>query len=122
MWEQHAEARAQGVGPRDLISTRSSVCGILHGMIDKPLTPADPADVRDTLSYALRYNRSGKRTQDRASVTADAAAEHLIDALRRAGFVIMRGPPALDHIGALPPQNPLHNSGWPIQCASQWPA
>ena len=72
-------------------------------MTDNPLSAADPADVRDTLSYALRYSRSGKRTQDRATVTADAAAEHLIDALRRAGFVIMRGPPAPAHTGELPP-------------------
>ena len=54
-------------------------------MTGKPLTAADPADVRDTLPFALRYNRSGTRTQDRANVTADAASQHLIDALRRAG-------------------------------------
>ena len=75
----------------------------MRGMTDKPLSPADPAEVRDALSFALRYNRSGKRVQDRVNVAADAAAEHLIEALQRAGFVIMRGPGAPDHTGALPP-------------------
>ena len=71
-------------------------------MTDRPLTPADPAELHATLSHALRYDRSGRRTQDRATIMADVAADHLIEALRRSGFVIMRGPPAPHHAGADP--------------------
>ncbi len=71
-------------------------------MTNRPLSPADPAELRAALSHALRYDRSGRRTQDRASIMADAAAEHLVEALRLSGFVIMRGPPAPNHAGAEP--------------------
>ena len=33
---------------------------------------------------------------------ADVAADHLIEALRLSGFVVMRGPPASNHAGADP--------------------
>ena len=71
-------------------------------MTDRPLTPADPAELRAALSHALRYDRSGRRTQDRAGIMADAAAEHLVEALRLSGFVVMRGPPAPKHAGPAP--------------------
>ena len=71
-------------------------------MTDRPLTPADPAELHAALSHALRYDRSGRRTQDRANIMADVAADHLIEALRLSGFVIMRGPPAPNHAGAAP--------------------
>ena len=77
-------------------------------MSNRPLTPADPAEVRDALSFALRYNRSGKRVQDRANLMADAAAEHLVEALRLNGFVVMRGAPAAAHDATgLPPERLL---------------
>ena len=71
-------------------------------MTDRPLTPADPAELHAALSHALRYDRSGRRTQDRATIMADVAADHLIEVLRLSGFVIMRSPPAPHHTGALP--------------------
>ena len=74
-------------------------------MTDRPLTPADPAELHAALSHALRYDRSGRRTQDRANIMADVAADHLIEALRLSGFVIMRSPPAPNHAGI----NPEHS-------------
>ena len=61
------------------------------------LPPADPGDVLDAMAHALRHRRDGKRTQDYAALAAYAAAEHMLDALRRAGFVIVRRPAAPDH-------------------------
>ena len=71
-------------------------------MTDRQLTPATPDDVRESLAYALRYSRSGKRVADRDSVMASAAAEHLLEALERSGFVIMKRPPAPAHTAHMP--------------------
>lgn len=71
-------------------------------MTDRQLTPATPDDVRESLAYALRYSRSGKRVADRDSVMASAAAEHLMEALERSGFVIMKRPPAPAHTAHMP--------------------
>ena len=71
-------------------------------MSNHSLTPADPAEVREALAFALRYSRRGKRTEDHAAAMAVAAAEHLMEALRLNGFVIMRGAPAPNHAGAPP--------------------
>lgn len=67
------------------------------------LTHADHADLVQSLAHALRYNRSGKRVADRDIMTSQAAAEHLIDALTRAGYVIMRKPPLPAHAAPPPP-------------------
>lgn len=69
-------------------------------MSELPL--ADPRDVLDAMAHALRHRRDGKRTQDHAAVSAYAAAEHMLDALRRSGFVIVRRPPAPDHTAPVP--------------------
>ena len=68
-------------------------------MTDRPLTPAE---LHAAWSQALHYDRSGRRTQDRAAIMAEVAADHLIETLRLSGFVIMRAPPARDHTGAAP--------------------
>lgn len=73
----------------------------LH-MTDRPLKPASRADLLESLSFALRYNRAGKRVADRDSLTANAAAEHLADALDRAGFVVMKKNPAPAHTVPMP--------------------
>lgn len=64
-------------------------------MVD--LSVADARDAVDAMAYALRHRRDGKRTQDHAALAAYAAAEHMLEALRRGGFVVMRRPPAPDH-------------------------
>ena len=58
------------------------------------LTPADPKDIADTLAFALR--RSGrKRMHDADEYMARIAAERLVEALERSGFVIMKKPPSV---------------------------
>ena len=69
-------------------------------MSELPL--ADPRDVLDAMAHALRHRRDGKRTQDHAALAAYAAAEHMLEALRRGGFVIVRRPPAPDHTAPVP--------------------
>ena len=60
---------------------------------DSPLRPAAPADVADTLAYALRYD--GKRRVHHADgVMARITAEYLIQHLVRSGFVLMRSEPS----------------------------
>lgn len=71
------------------------------------LTPASPEEVCEALSFALRYNRSGRRVQDRAELAADVAAAHLVEALRLGGFVVMRKPPAPNHVGTPPDHSHL---------------
>ena len=57
------------------------------------LTPADPKDIADTLAFALR--RSGrKRMHDADEYMARMAAERLVEALERSGFVVMKKPPS----------------------------
>ena len=76
-------------------------------MADRALTPATRQDVREALSFALRYDRSGKSSRTYQNPAADAAADHLVEALERNGFVIMRKGPAPDHSG----QVPVHGVG-----------
>ena len=63
-------------------------------MPDQPLTPARHTDVVRNLAYALRYDRAGGRVSDREPLTATLTAEHLAEALRLSGFVVMRTPPS----------------------------
>ena len=80
-------------------------------MLDQPLTPASHADVVRSLAYALRYDRSGERVSDREPLTATlTTAEHLADALRLSGFVVMRKPPLGTHADT-PVPNPVEFTG-----------
>ena len=72
-------------------------------MPERPLTPANHDDLVQSLAYALRDNRSGKRVNDRELLTATIAAEHLAETLRLSGFVVMKKPPLQAHTAALPP-------------------
>ena len=77
-------------------------------MTDRPvtaLTPATMDDLRETLAYALRFSRSGKRVADRDALTASAAAEHLLEALALNGFVVLKKPPAPAHTAHMPVQD-----------------
>src|SRR3954447_20721167 len=79
------------------------------GMTDRaPLAPAQHADIVQSLAYALRYNRAGKRVSDRDIMTSQDAAEHLIEALNRAGYVIMKHPPLPAHSVPPPPHAHLY--------------
>lgn len=73
------------------------------------LTPASREDLVQSLSYALRYNRSGKRVSERDIMTANAAAEHLAEMLRLSGYVVMKRPPAPAHSAPPPPHAHLYD-------------
>ena len=82
-------------------------------MTDRPLTPAIRRDILESLSFALRYSRAGKRVAERDVLTANAAAEHLVDALERSGFVVMKAPPAPDHTAPMPDHGQSNNERQP---------
>jgi hypothetical protein len=54
-----------------------------------PLRPADPSDVIETLSFALRYD-GRKRVHHADAVIARIVAERLIAHLEQSGFVVMK--------------------------------
>ena len=55
------------------------------------------ADLVRALAYALRFNESGKSYRAAGETMAAIAAEVLAKHLERAGFVVMRRPPAKAH-------------------------
>jgi hypothetical protein len=59
-----------------------------------PLTPASPDDLADSLAFALRFT-GRKRTHDADELMAAIVARRLVEHLERAGFVVMRRPPAV---------------------------
>jgi len=58
------------------------------------LTPATPDDLDDDLAFALRFN-GRKRARDSGEVMAAIVAWRLVEHLERAGFVVMKKPPAV---------------------------
>ena len=56
------------------------------------LTPAKPDDIAEAIAFALRYS-GRKRVNDAGEMMARIVAERLVEALDRAGFVIMQRPP-----------------------------
>jgi hypothetical protein len=65
-------------------------------MADDPLRPASPAEIADSLSFALRYD-GRRRVHHADDAMACITAERLVAHLARSGFVIMKRPdgPAL---------------------------
>ena len=58
------------------------------------LTPAAPDDLADALAFALRFD-GRKRKRDSGEIMAAIVARRLVEHLERAGFVVMRRPPAV---------------------------
>ena len=58
------------------------------------LTPAAPDDLADALAFALRLD-GRKRKHDAGEIMAAIVARRLVDHLERAGFVVMKKPPAV---------------------------
>jgi hypothetical protein len=55
------------------------------------LSPADPSEVIETLSFALRYD--GRRRVFQAdTIVARIVADRLMEHLERSGFVVMKRP------------------------------
>jgi hypothetical protein len=63
-------------------------------MIDAPLSPASPDDLADALAFALRFD-GRKRKHDAGEFMAAIVARRLVEHLDRAGFVVMKKPPAI---------------------------
>jgi hypothetical protein len=59
------------------------------------LTSAKPEDLADALAFALRFD-GRKRKRDSGKITAAIVARRLVEHLERAGFVVMKKPPAAD--------------------------
>ncbi len=68
------------------------------------LSPATRDDLLGALSYALRFN-GRKRFLGGTELLAQITAEHLIEHLERAGFVVMKKPRRDGHTTA-PRQRP----------------
>jgi hypothetical protein len=63
---------------------------------DPKLTPATPADLADSLSFALRFE--GRKSQhDSDRLNADIVAKRLVRYLDKAGYVVMKKPPLGGH-------------------------
>jgi hypothetical protein len=77
---------------------RSRSCAILRSMTEpeQKLTPAEPEDLADSLSFALRFEgRKSKHDSDR--LNADIVAKRLVRYLDKAGYVVMKKPPLGGH-------------------------
>jgi len=61
------------------------------------LKPADPAEVREALAYALRFASDGKPRRSGWEFAAPLAAAQLVQHLTLSGFVLLRRPPAKPH-------------------------
>lgn len=60
------------------------------------LRPATPDELQQALAHALTYD--GRRLfRPSSEFMARVTAEHLAECLRRAGFVVMKAPPAPRH-------------------------
>jgi hypothetical protein len=60
------------------------------------LTPAEPNDLAQTLSFALRFEGK-RRYTDTERFAADIIADRLVRHLDRAGYVVMKKPPLGGH-------------------------
>ena len=56
------------------------------------LRPADPADLRQALAFALRYDKR-RRLHTGDEMMARITAERLVEHPERSGFVVMKRPP-----------------------------
>src|SRR3984885_14317423 len=64
---------------------------------EQKLTPADPDDLADSLSFALRHE--GRKSQhDSDKLNADIVAQRLVRPLDKTGDVVMKKPPLGGHL------------------------
>ncbi len=63
---------------------------------DRPLTPADPADLEHTLAHALQFD-GRKRFKVSGEMMAKITAAHLVECLKQSGYVVMKRPPVRPH-------------------------
>jgi hypothetical protein len=58
----------------------------------KKLTPADPSDIAQSISFALRFD-GRKRFHRGDEFMANLTADHIVRHLERCGYVLMKRPP-----------------------------
>jgi hypothetical protein len=61
---------------------------------DEKLRPADPSDIAGSIAFALLFS-GRKRVHDSDTYMAAIVADRIVRHLERAGFVVMKRPPAL---------------------------
>ena len=79
-----------------LASFSPSSYGPLMTEPDPKLTIADPKDLSNSLSFALRFEGK-RRYNDSDRFAADIIADRLVKHLDRAGYVVMKKPPLGGH-------------------------
>ncbi len=63
-------------------------------MADDKLAPADPSDLAQSISFALRFD--GRKHFHRGDeFMANLTADHIVRHLERCGYVVMKKPPAV---------------------------
>jgi hypothetical protein len=76
---------------------RSHDCLYRPAVPDTPnLRPAARDELTQSLSFALRFG-GRKRIHSADELMAQITAERLVEYLERAGYVVMRKPPAVQH-------------------------
>jgi hypothetical protein len=60
---------------------------------DEKLTPADPSDIAGSIAFALLFS-GRKRVHDSDTYMAAIVANRIVRHLERAGYVVMKKPPA----------------------------
>ncbi|MFC7738243.1 hypothetical protein ACFQX4_21000 [Roseomonas sp. GCM10028921] len=63
----------------------------------EPLVPATEEEIAAALAHALRFDARGKARRGGGDLAATLAAERLVEHLRAAGFVVLRGRGARPH-------------------------
>ncbi len=63
---------------------------------DRPLTPANPAELEQVLAHHQRFD-GRKRLHRGDGFMAELMAEHLARCLAQSGFVVMKKPPMRYH-------------------------
>jgi hypothetical protein len=90
MYTRPQNAASQAIDVLDLFAAPSYA----PVMADEPLHPATREDILGALSYALRFDERGKPYRAASEPMVAITAEVLTRYLERAGFVVMRRPPA----------------------------
>jgi len=80
----------------DPLGRSAARCGALAPST-APLKPVDLAEVREALTYALRFASNGKPRRSGWEFAAPLAAAQLVQHLTLSGFVLMRRPPNKQH-------------------------
>jgi hypothetical protein len=62
----------------------------------RPLRPAEPAEIEQAIAHALQFD-GRKPFRVSGEMMARITAAHLVEQLRRGGFVVMKQPEAGQH-------------------------